>query len=201
MCSPTQKSWTKLKHIARYLVGCPRLVHEYKFQEHCDLDTYVDSDYAGDFMSRKPTSGGCIMRGTHLFKHWSNNQSVIALSSAESELDGIVTGATQTLGMQSISWDLPVEVVEMTPHTDSAAAKGACERKGLGKVRHFALSGLRIQDKIRSRAIHLSKVEGAKNPADVLTKHVEGHKVRTHLAAMQTRPAVGRAQGAPALGS
>ncbi|CAE8656778.1 unnamed protein product [Polarella glacialis] len=193
--SPTQKSSTKVKHIARYLVGCPQLVYEYRFQEHCNLDTYVDSNYAGDFMSRKSTSGGCIMRGNHLSKRWSNNQSVIALSS-ESEPYGIVTGATQTVGIQSIAGDLSIEV-EMILHTDSAAAKGVCERKGIGKVKHLAVSGLWIQDKVRNGEIHLSKVEGTKNPADVLTKHVEGHKVRIHLAAMQTRPAVGRAQGAP----
>ncbi|CAE8634939.1 unnamed protein product [Polarella glacialis] len=200
MSAPTENSWGKVKHIARYLVGKPRLVYEYMFQEHCDLDTYVGSDYAGDFMNRKSTSGGCIMRGTHLIKHWSNNQSAIALSSAESELYGVVIGATQTMGLQTIAGDLSVEV-GMTIHTDSAAAKGVCERKGIGKVRHRAVSGLWIQDKIRSGEIQLRKVEGAKNPADVLTKHVEGHKVRAHLAAMHTRPGEGRASGAPVLGS
>jgi hypothetical protein len=199
MSSPTQKSWSRVKHIARYLVGQPRLVYEYRFQDHADLDAYVDSDFAGDFTSRKSTSGGCIMRGTHLIKHWSNNQSVIALSSGEAELYGIVTGATHCIGLQSIAADLAVEV-EKSLHTDSSAAKGVCERKGIGKIRHLAVSGLWIQDRVRSGDLHLCKVAGVSNPADVLTKHVEGHRVKTHLASMRTRPGVDRARGAPSLG-
>ena len=199
MSSPTQKSWSKVKHIARYLVGQPRLVYEYRFQDHADLDTYVDSDFAGDFTSRKSTSGGCIMRGAHLIKHWSNNQSVIALSSGEAELYGIVTGATHCIGLQSIAADLNVKV-EKSLHTDSSAAKGACERKGIGKIRHLAVSGLWIQDRVRSGDLQLCKVAGVSNPADLLTKHVEGHRVKTHLTSMSTRPGADRARGAPVLG-
>jgi hypothetical protein len=196
MSAPTQKSWSKVKHIARYLVGKPRLVYEYRFQEHADLDTYVDSDYAGDFASRKSTSGGCVMRGAHLIKHWSNNQSVIALSSGEAELYGVITGATHSIGLQSIAADLSVEV-EKTLHTDSSAAKGICERKGIGKIRHLAVSTLWIQDRIRSGDIRLCKIAGTLNPSDILTKHVEGHRVREHLSTMKTRPGTDRAKGAP----
>jgi hypothetical protein len=199
MCSPTQKSWTRLKHVARYLVGRPRLLYEYRFQDHSDIDAYVDSDFAGDFASRKSTSGGCIMRGTHLIKHWSNNQTVIALSSGEAELYGIVTGASHLIGLQSIAGDLDIEV-EKSIHTDASAAKGVCERKGVGKIRHLAVSDLWIQDKVRSGEVRLHKVAGAINPADMLTKHVEGHKIRVHLTTMCTRPAEGRADSAPTVG-
>eukprot|EP00974_Lingulodinium_polyedra_P082078 7946493-Lingulodinium_polyedra.AAC.1 len=46
----------------------------------------TDSDWAGCARTRKSTSGGVVMRGRHLIKHWSGTQSTAALSSAEAEL-------------------------------------------------------------------------------------------------------------------
>lgn len=188
-----------MKHIDRFLVANPRLMYEYRFQEHCDLDTYVDSDYAGDFVSRKSTSGGCVMRGTHLIKRWSNNQSVIALSSGGAELYGVISGASHTIGLQGIAADFSVEV-EKTIHTDSSAAKGICERKGVGTIRYLAVSSLLIQDRIRSGDIALRKIAGTLNPADVLTEHVGGHRVRQRLSTMRARPGSDRAKAAPLVG-
>ena len=53
-----------------------------------------------------------------------------------------------------------------------SAAIGIARRKGLGKSRHLDVTDLWIQDRIKSKAIHLSKVAGAENVADILTKYV-----------------------------
>ena len=50
------------------------------------LDAYSDSDWGGDLVTRRSTSGGCILRGDHLLMHWSRTQQVVSLSSAEAEL-------------------------------------------------------------------------------------------------------------------
>jgi hypothetical protein len=123
----------------------------------------------------------------------------VALSSGEAELYGVIAGASHSIGLQSIAADLSVKV-EKTIHTDSSAAKGICERKGIGKIRHLAVSSLWIQDRIRSGDIKLRKIAGALNSSDVLTKHVEGHRVRQHLSTMCTRPRSDRAKGAPRTG-
>ena len=88
------------------------------------------------------------MLGTHLIKHWSNTQGVVALSSAEAELYGVVRGATQGIGLQSIARDLG-ETLELEVLTDSGAAKGICMRKGIGRVRHLDTNLLWIQDEVR----------------------------------------------------
>ena len=46
------------------------------------------------------------MLGQCLIKHWSKTQTTISLSSGEAELHGIVFGAAQALGMQSLLKDL-----------------------------------------------------------------------------------------------
>ena len=70
---------------------------------------YADSDWAGDKVSRKSTSGGLLMIGGHLIKSWSSTQPVIALSSGEAELYALVKAASQAKGLCSLMADFCVE--------------------------------------------------------------------------------------------
>ena len=84
-------SFKKLKRLVRYLCGMQRLVHVYKWQDSPSaVDIYVDTDLAMCKETRRSTSGGAVMVGGCLVKHWSNTQTTISLSSGESELHGIV---------------------------------------------------------------------------------------------------------------
>ena len=106
MSSPTNRNWQELKRLGRYLKGKPRLIINYNWQDPISvLTSFSDSDWAGDRKSRKSTSGGVIMIGSHYIKSWSKNQSVIALSSAEAELYGIIKTSSETLGILSILKD------------------------------------------------------------------------------------------------
>ena len=81
MAKPTDSSWNALKRLCRYLVGLPRLVYLYKWQEVSVADVYTDTDWAGCPRTRKSTSGGCVLLGSHTIKTWSSTQSSVSLSS------------------------------------------------------------------------------------------------------------------------
>ncbi len=170
MAHPSQASWSALKRLRRYLAGLPRLVYVYKEQSVDYLDTYTDTDWAGCPRTRKSTSGGCLLLGSHTIKHWSSTQAGISLSSGEAEFNGVVRGAGQALGHQSLLRDLGVEL-PIRLWTDSSAAIGICSRQGLGKVRHLDTYTLWVQQAVRSGRINLKKVRGESNPADIFTKH------------------------------
>ena len=53
---------------------------------------------------------------------------------------------------------------------DSSAAKSMSSRKGVGKVRHVHVRELWLQDAVRKQRVAIGKIEGTKNPADVVTK-------------------------------
>ena len=110
------------------------------------------------------------MLGGHAMKHWSSTQASIALSSGEAEFAGVLRGAGQGLGFQSLLRDLGVEV-PLRVWTDSSAAIGICSRQGLGKLRHLDTHTLWIQQAVRTGRVDLRKVLGEENPADLLTKH------------------------------
>ncbi len=110
----------------------------------------------------------CSPRET--IKHWSSTQPSVSLSSGEAEFYGVVRGAGQGLGYQSLLKDLGVEV-PLRVWTDSSAALGICSRQGLGKLRHIDTHTLWVQQAVRSGRVLLKTVLGEENPADLLTKH------------------------------
>ena len=80
------------------------------------------------------------------------------MSSGEAELYGVVKGASEALGMQSIAADLGIDAT-VHVRTDSSAAVGICARTGIGRVRHLATGQLWVQERIRNHAFKLFKHE------------------------------------------
>merc|ERR1711884_559969 len=118
-----------------------------------------------------------MVRGARLITHYSKTQKVVTLSSAEAELGGIVHGATEGLGVQSVAAGLGISG-SLRLRADAQAAIGICRRSGIGRVRHLAVGQLWIQERIRERAIRLEQVAGEANPADVATKHLCADRLR-----------------------
>ncbi len=199
MANPTKLSWGALKRLGRYLAGLPRLVYVYREQRVEWLDCYTDTDWAGCPRTRKSTNGGCLLLGSHTIKHWSSTQAGISLSSGEAEFNGVVRGAGQALGYQGLLKDLGVDL-PIRLWTDSSAAIGICSRQGLGKVRHLDTYTLWIQQAVRTGRVHLKKVRGDVNPADVFTKHsLTRDKLKSLVELFDCHYREGRAAAAPQL--
>ena len=199
MSAPQAGDWLLLKRIGRYLVKSPRLVQLFAWQRWTDkVEAYVDSDWAGCAATMRSTSGGVLMIGSHVVKSWSTTQATVALSSGEAELYALVKGASQSLGLLALASDMGHEL-QATVHSDSSAAIGITQRKGLGKLRHIRVQMLWVQDGLKRREFSLEKVDGADNVSDVLTKNVDAMTLMKHLASMNCMTMSGRAMGAPTL--
>ena len=85
------------------------------------------------------------MVGYHCIKTWPKTHSVVAKSSAESELYGIVKASCEALGTLTLMGELGQEMCSRV-HVDATAAKGIAERTGLDKVRHIDVNVLWIQE-------------------------------------------------------
>ena len=103
MAQPQVRHLSMLKRLARYLVGKPRVVWHYPWQEHEDIKAYSDSDWAGCRRTARSTSGGILMRGEHHIKSWSSTQKRLTLSSAEAELGALVKTACEALGAMQMA--------------------------------------------------------------------------------------------------
>ena len=85
--------------------------------------------------TRKSTSGGVITFGKHYINSWSKTQAIVELSSAESELYGLVKCVSETLEVKSALFDFGI-LVGGVIKSDASAALGIIQRQGLGKLRH-----------------------------------------------------------------
>ena len=83
--------------------------------------------------------------------------------------------------------------------TDSSTAKAIIQRTGLGKIRHLACSDLWIQERLKSHDFSLEKIDGAKNPADMLTKYVDKPTLQRLIPLASMDWLEGRPEIAPAL--
>ena len=111
MPKPTMSAWSRLEIIGQYLKAKPRLIWRFSWQEaSATSDVYADANWAGCRRTRKTPRGGCVMLGQHCIKTWSKTQSLIAKSSAESELYGIVKALCEALGTLTLMEELGKEL-------------------------------------------------------------------------------------------
>ena len=98
-----------LKRAARYLVGTPKAALRFRRQKHLDkITVFVDSDFAGDQVSRKSTTELVAQIGNHTVKSGSTHQSLTALSGGEAEFYAVVKGDQVGLSLRFIYQDLAI---------------------------------------------------------------------------------------------
>ena len=137
MSAPCEADVLRLKRIIRYLKGAPRVVTKYVWQESPgEVVAYTDSDWAGCVRTRRSTSGGVIMHGSHAIHHWSSTQTTTALSSGEAELNAIIKGGGEVMAIGDLAQDWG-KLITKVIKTDSSAASGIAHRQGCGKLRHL----------------------------------------------------------------
>ena len=139
-----------------------------------------------------------FLHGGHVIKHYSRTQSTIALSSAEAELYATVSAASEGLGLAAMCNEYG-QVLCPYISVDASAAIGIAQRKSLGKVRHLDTQSLCIQEAVRERRVHVEKVLGTENPADMFTKHVDGTLRQKMMIKIGLEHRGGRAESAPQL--
>lgn len=183
MSRPTESSWLKLKRLARYLIGKPRLV--WTFTDQNWVGKFViksDSDDAGCKETRKSTSSGFLFHGAHLIKCYSSTQHVLSLSSGESEFYAGLKAASVLLGALAMAADFGFEL-KGELHMDASAAKSLISRRGHGKAKHISRCYLWIQQRIQSNDFSVHKVRTDDNEADLGTKYLDWGKI-LHLCTL-----------------
>jgi hypothetical protein len=194
MARPTRGDKRKLKRLARYLVGQPRVVWQFPFQgRQEEITGFSDSDWAGCRRTAKSTSGGALMIGRHCVKSWSSTQKNVTLSSGEAELVAAVKTCTETIGVTQLAADWGVKL-EGRIYVDSTAAIGVAHRKGNGKLRHVKVGLLWIQEKVDEDELRVEKILGTENPADLMTKNLGWKKIEQFMSALGQTFRDGRAE-------
>ena len=189
MARPTRGDFRRLKKVAKFLMGRVAEVWRLCWQdEGQSVCVYTDSDWAGCRKTRKSSSGGLLMLGSHCIKAWCSTQGALALSSAEAEYYSLVEGVLRARGLQNIGKEIGMdgtpESVKLKVQIDSSAAKAFVSKRGSGKMRHMEVKWLWLQEEVRKGRVEVGKVPGDENPADLMTKYLSMKEVEERLGRM-----------------
>ena len=181
MSSPKKGDWKMVERIARYLKNRPTMKCVYRWQKmDAAIWAFSDSDWAGDRITRKSTSGGCLFRGWHAIKCWAKTQQVIALSSGEAELYACTKASSEAIGLQSLMKDMGCET-NISVYIDATATMGMVMKDGLSGVRHIDTQYLWVQEAVKAKRIEVKKVDGTSNVADMFTKPLSAEMIEGYL--------------------
>ena len=126
------------------------------------------------------------MRGEHLICHWSRTQQLVALSSAEAELNAAAKAAQEGLSIAHLEEEMGRQLL-VRMLGDSSANHGMIQRIGAGKVKHLTVRQLWLQQQNELGACKHTKIPRLENAADLLTHHWTKAEACNHLGTMNCR--------------
>ena len=121
MSNPTQEHIQKACHIVKYLESTSNLALSFSGGES-SLDSFCDSDWAGDKDTMHSTSSYAIFLGKDLVSWRSHRQPTVALSSTEAEYMSMCDCAQQILWIQSLFRECRLTINHFTMFRDNKGA-------------------------------------------------------------------------------
>jgi hypothetical protein len=156
------------------------------------LHAYSDADFAGDSEDRKSTGGYIIFLGDGAVSWSSKKQSLVALSSTESEYITLSDTGCEVLWVRrfledslGVIFDRPTTIFE---DNQSAIAFASNRRTG-GRMKHVEVKFHFIRDLIEGGIINIVYRNTKQMTADVLTKPLPPTTHAFHCERLGLRPA------------
>ncbi|CAN0898839.1 Retrovirus-related Pol polyprotein from transposon TNT 1-94 [Linum grandiflorum] len=187
LSNPGKTHWEAVKWIFRYLRGTSKLSLCYGAVKPI-LEGYTDADMAGDFDSRKSTSGYVFTFSGGAISWQSKLQKCVALSTTEAEYIAAVEAGKEMLWLKRFLLELGLKQSEYVVFCDSQSAMDLSKNTMYhSRTKHIDVRYHWLRDVIEEQMMKLKKVHTDKNCADVLTKVVPGSKVElcSKLAGMR----------------
>ena len=157
----------------RYLRGTVDLGLLYK-RGICSFNFtgYSDANWAGDTIDRKSTSGIVFTINNTPVAWTSNKQNIVALSTAESELIGLVNSAKEYIWFRKFFSELNFEFSNPTIIYGDNNAANSIVKNNLSNCRskHIGIKYSFIKEQIEQKTFTIIKCATSENLADIFTK-------------------------------
>ncbi|WJX72495.1 hypothetical protein P8452_56374 [Trifolium repens] len=168
---PREPHLTAVKRIFRYLKGTTNLGLLYKKSLDSKLVGFCDTDYAGDKIERKSTSGNCQFIGENLISWASKRQAIIALSTAEAEYISAAKCCTQLLWMKYQLEDYNITESSIPLYCDNTAAIHLSKHPILhSRAKHIEIKHHFIRDYVQKGTIDIQFIDTEHQWPDIFTK-------------------------------
>jgi len=172
--NPKESHHVAVKRILRYLAHTPSLGLWYPKGTQFDLVGYSDSDWAGDRVDRKSTSGTCHFLGRSLVCWASKKQNCVSISTAEAEYIAAGSCCTQILWLKQTLKDYGIHVKKIPLLCDNESAiKIAHNPVQHSRTKHIDIRHHFLRDHVQREDIVISHVRTEEQLADIFTKPLD----------------------------
>ena len=183
--APTMRHMVLLKRVLRYVAGTVTLGLWYRRSgplSSTSLAAFADADWGGCKDTRRSTTGYIISINKAPILWKSRRQTVIALSSAESEYVALSECAKTLSWVRKLFWEIAHQRQWCESYSfpstgiamDSTAAQAlATNEQVSGRNKHIDLKVHHVKEFLKNKIIHLFHVPSRNQLADILTKAVD----------------------------
>lgn len=180
MQSPKKPHLEVVRRILRYIKGTLGYGIMYKKGGDCKLVGYCDADYAGDYDTRRSTTGYVFMLGSGAVSWCSKLQPTVSLSTTESEYRAAAATAQECTWLMLLLKDLHHPINDSIPvFCDNLSAIKLAENPVFhARTKHVEVHYHFIREKVLQEEILLQHVDTEKQNADLFTKGLSIGKLK-----------------------
>ena len=149
-----------------------------------ELTNTANGNFRGKKQSGRAAASGCALGHQLGERIPGSDRSSSEVSYARASPEDIINGSCPGWGLE----------LEGEVYVDSSAALGVVARRGAGKLRHVRVGQLWIQEKAEEGELAYRKIKGTSNPADALTKSLNGLEIARYITMMGLTSSTGRAE-------
>ena len=169
--NPTENDWSRVKRIFRYLKGTKNTGILFTKTDGFQCEGFVDSDWAGDAVSRKSTSGYIFISCGGPISWQSRKQTSVALSSAEAEYVSLASCIQEALWLNSLLVIFSPGHEYMLVNVDNMSAIQMAKNDQFHKrTKHISIKYNFVRDSVGKNLIKLKYCATEHMSADFLTK-------------------------------
>ena len=179
MQAPVKSDWMDVKRILRYLRGTLNYKLVYTTKE-TPMYGFSDADYASE-KDRKSISGYTFIKNGGAICWSSKKQTVVALSSMESELIALTEAVKQGLWLRKLCSDLGVSYkVKIFEDNQSTIASVKGNTTFSSRAKHIDVRYQFVQDRVEKDEVFIEYLCSEEMTADVFTKALKKNLHQRH---------------------
>lgn len=186
MSDPSQRHWSGIKRILRYLKGTLGYGLKYTSDGGESLTGFADADWAGDLDTRCSTSGYLFQIGNAPVSWSSKRQKTVARSSAEAEYVSLSMAAQEAVWLRCLLSDLGqcVPAPTIIYEDNNGAIELSKNAKNHNRTKHIDIAFHFTRERVQAGELEILYCPTGDMVADMMTKglgRVQFQKLRDAL--------------------
>ncbi|XP_071735125.1 uncharacterized mitochondrial protein AtMg00810-like [Rutidosis leptorrhynchoides] len=178
MSNPKKPHLDVVRRILRYVKGIINFGILYKKTKECHMTGYCDADYAGDYDTRRSTTGYMFSLGSGVISWCSKRQPTVSLSSTEAEYRSAASATQEIMWLKQLMEDLHQSTdYQVKLFCDNLSAIRLAENPVFyARTKHIEVHYHYVREKVLEGEIKMMPTKTDEQVADIFTKSLSKPK-------------------------